>query len=161
MGGACSYSITTYLRTVLGRAVVSTAVGGSEMAEARDRVLSAENRKLLRSVTVFWDGSQNGFTNVTDYADQLGAAIAALGHDRFIVIPAAVPAGSRDEGEPQAILTEFKRRWPENFLDWRDVLPNTAGVLDADQMCDRVHLNRTALKTMARGIANFISAKGW
>jgi hypothetical protein len=161
MGGACSYSITTELKAVLGRGVVSTAVGGSEMGEARDRVLSAENRNLLGHVTVFWDGSQNGITTVDDYADELAAAIDVLGHDHFIIIPAAVPSGTKDAAQQLAIQAEFKRRWPDNILDWRDVLPNTAGIIDADQMCDAVHLNRTALNTMARGIAGFITAEGW
>lgn len=161
MGGACNVSITPLLKAALGRDVVNTASGGSDMGAVRDRVLAPVNKSLLPYVTVFWDGAQNGITTVTEYADLLGDAIAALGHDHFVVIPAGVPAGVTDLGQTTAIQLEFKRRWPNNFLDWRDILPTKNGSIAADLQCDPVHLNDKGLAAMAKGIATFVEAKGW
>jgi hypothetical protein len=161
MRGACNISITPELKAALNRSVVSTALGGSEMGAVRDRTLAPANKALLPYITVFWDGSQNGMTTVAEYADLLGQAIAALGHDHFVVIPAGVPAGVTDQTQTTAIQREFKRRWPDNFLDWREILPTKNGAINADQQCDAVHLNAKGLQAMAKGIASFITAKGW
>lgn len=161
MGGACRVDIASSIEAALGRDVVSTAVGGSEMAGARDRLLARENRGLRRRITALWDGSQNGFRTAESYADEAAEGIAALEHDRFIIIPAAVPAGSSNPTQQLAIAEEFKRRWPDNYLDWRSFIPNTDGVINADQMCDQVHLAKPALDAMAEGIASFVRQRGW
>jgi hypothetical protein len=161
MGGACRVDIASSIKAAIGRNVVSTAVGGSEMAGARDRLLAPENRGLLRRITVLWDGSQNGYRTAESYADQVAEGIAALEHDRFIIIPAAVPAGSSNPTQQLAIADEFKRRWPDNYLDWRSFIPNTDGVINADQMCDQVHLAKPALDAMGDGIASFVRQRGW
>lgn len=161
MEGACGISITPALKDALGRTVVNTAKGGSEMGSVRSRVLAPENKKLLPYVTVFWDGSQNGITTVTEYADVLGDAIAALGHDHYVVIPASAPAATTDLTEVSAIQKEFKRRWPDHYLDWRDVLPTANGKTSIDQQCDDVHLNAKTLASIADAIGAFIRTKGW
>lgn len=162
MGGACGVAIGPLISKAMGRLVVATAKGGSTMAESRDRVLAPENARYLNYVTVFWDGSQNGFVDAISYADELEAAIKALGHDHFIVIPAAIPAGQDSGTQVPAIMAEFEKRWPDNVLDWRGVLPVAAnGGLADDQMCDKVHLNEGALNNMAWAIAGFIQSKSW
>jgi hypothetical protein len=165
MGGACTLRIADYLKATTGRRVEVTAVGGSEMSGIRDRILSREFRPYLGMVTVVWDGSPNGMGSATAYADTLGEGIAALGHDQFVVIPAAtVPGRDGGAGNTRAadeIFAEFAARWPDNLYDWREDLPNSGGVVDPSQMCDAVHLNEQGLRAVAKGVARFIRSKGW
>lgn len=165
MGGAGGVSLPTTLGTVMARGVINTGQGGSEMGGVRDRVRDLANAYLLRQTTVFWDGSQNGLTTVTAYCDLLAEAIAALGHQRFVVIPCAVPYGQAPGVDSLGVQSEMQARWPNNFLDWRDYIPNTSGTINLDQMLnyptDSWHLNQTAMNAMAAGISAFVQAKGW
>lgn len=161
MGGACGLNLQSHLKRAIGRDIIVTAEGGSTVEGIRDRILDPRNSRLLINTTVFWDGSQNGFTSAREYSDVLAEAIHGLGHERFIVIPAAVPAGLIPK-QTLDIQREFKSRWPANFLDWRTVLttdPN--GALTSEEMCDSTHLNDEALSDMAAAIAKFVRAKQW
>jgi hypothetical protein len=166
-GGAGGVSLPTTLQTLMSRPVINTGVGASEMSGIRDRVLLAADADLLPCTTVIWDGSQNGYTTASAYTDLLATAIAKLGHNRFIVIPAAVPynLGPYAGSQAEAIANEYQSRWPNNFLHWRDWIANTNGVINQDRMLnypsDAWHLNQTAMNEMAAGISAFITAKGW
>lgn len=151
--------IRAAIQQATGRTTTTTAVGGSTMAEVADRTLLPENQKYLNQVTVFWDGSHNGMSDVSTYADELQTAIDALGHDRFLVLP-ALHGDRRDE-----VATEFKSRWPNNIIDWRDVLGDYDGDIPQDLLknpeVDNVHISDEAHNLVAAEVAKVIQAKRW
>ena len=108
---------------------------------------------------VFWDGSPNGLTTVSAYCDLLAAIVSTLGHNRFVLIPAAIGGAS----QAAAIRDEFLARWPNNTLDWRPFIPNTGGVIDAGQFQgDGVHLTEAAMNAfVSTGLGPFLESKGW
>lgn len=146
VGGAGGASLAISLRA-LGHTVIVAGVGGSTMAEVRDRLIA--DAALARQCTVVvWDGSQNGYVDADSYADLLATGLAAATTGDFIVIPAAVPFGTVDTTQQIAIRDEFLSRWGAKMHDWRDAIANTAGVIDQNRMLDyptdAVHLNTTA-----------------
>lgn len=139
------------------RRVVTTAVGGSTMDEIASRMTGHENSGYSNDVTVFWDGSHNGLREIGAYADQLQAAIDALSHDRFLVIP---PMYGDQIGE---VADEFHARWPDNVLDWRDLFGDFEGAIPSELLRenDDRHINRTAQQEVAAEIMRRIEVNGW
>ncbi len=166
IGGASGVVLPTTLQTGMARTVYNTGIGGSTMTDIRDRIIAA-SASVKSKVTLFWDGSENGITTVSDYCDLLGQAITALGHQRFVVIPACANSGEADMTLVNQIAAEMELRWPNNFLDWRDYLTLIApGSYPADAMFvalpgDTTHLSQAAMDLMAAAIETFIDGKGW
>lgn len=164
MGGSGGVVLPNTLAIQAGRVIANTAVGSSTMADIRDRVLLPANAYLLQTTTIFWDGSHNGYVSNPQYLGELQQAITALGHGRFVVIPPAVPFGSAP-ATAEFIAAGMQAAWPNNYLDWRSYIPNTAGVINLDQMLnyptDTVHLNQTAMNSMSTAINAFITTKNW
>lgn len=157
------------LQALMRRPVYNTGVGGATMTEARDRLLAA-SPAIRNKLTVIWDGSENPIRRlheVSGYVDLLATGIATLGHQRFIVIPACANFGEADMTLSDAIASEMRRRWPDNFLDWRGFLPLVApGSYPAADMflglpADTTHLRQAAMDRAAAAIRGFIEAKGW
>ncbi len=66
----------------------------------------------------------------------------------------------------KAIAKDFKSRWPDNTLDWRDVFGDHPGTQPPDDLLanpdeDKTHLGKPALQQMGQAIAEFIQQKGW
>jgi hypothetical protein len=164
MAGAYAAPLMTTVAGVTGRSVSSTGAGSSTIQGIRDRIIA--NPALRNRVLIVWDGSENGYTTAAAYCDDLNTGLISLGHSRFILIPASVPYGGSTVN-PLAIRSEMLTRWPNNVLDWRDWIPNTAGVVNQDQMGDPgnsptdPHLSQGAMDLIAAGIADFIAGKGW
>jgi hypothetical protein len=154
VGGAGGASLAIGLRNQ-GLTVISSAVGGSTMADIRDQIFA--DLPLIRRCTalVVWDGSANGYVDAVSYADLLEAALDAAGVP-FVVLPSAVPFGqvSTIAGP---IRDEFVARWGSSVHDWRGSIANTAGVINENRMlnypADNVHLNQTAHNEAAAAIA--------
>lgn len=167
MDGAYGVALNAYIASLVPQKLhTDTAVGGATMTEIRDRVLDPANSALRRRTTIFWDGSQNGITTVSEYADLLAQAIAALGHNNFVVVPPINPYGSTYAGsQQQAIAAEFLSRWPNNFLHWQDWLTNTSGSIAQGEFynapTDSYHLSASGAAHMAMGIYQFLRSKGW
>lgn len=158
IGGAGGIGMPLYYAMVADRIVTSTGVGGDTMDGIKSRFLNANNAELLAATTVFWDGSPNGLTTVPAYCDLLQDCISALGHGRFVVIPAAIG----DNTLKTQIRDEMVRRWPNNTYDWRPYILNTGGVIDASRFqSDGAHLNATGMSEAAMGLQAFIESKGW
>lgn len=161
MEGAYEVSLAKLIADTSFRQSKNTANGGSTMNEIVSRFQAAENSSLSPRVAVIWDGSPNGIEKVEDYVAQLQVAIDVLGHNHFVVIPPLHGA----EPTRTNIANEFKARWPDNILDWRDVL----GDYDADIPPywlakpdeDQVHLGSEPMRKMASAIIEFIQSKGW
>lgn len=165
MGGAYGAILPATLNTVMGRTVYNTGVGGNSMDQISARLISAP-AEVRAKTTVMWDGDQNGFTTLSAYCDLLAAALAALGHHRFVVIPPCVNHGQSNLSTEVAIRDEFMARWPNNVLDWRNVLTlDGNGVPVAsmyyDSGTDPTHLSQAAMDLMAPAIKSFIDARGW
>jgi hypothetical protein len=165
MGGATGVVMPTTLQTMLGRTVINGGVGGSDMAGIRDRLRDPANAHMRDKTLVLWDGDENGFADVASYCDQIAEIVAALGHQRFLLVPPCVSAGQTDWSVQNAIRNEFVTRWPGHVIDWRDHLTIGGGVLDASMFVnlptDPVHLSQAAMTLMAEALATAISGRGW
>ncbi|MBP1851492.1 hypothetical protein [Rhizobium halophytocola] len=159
--GGTGLSLET--RNISGRAVITTAVGGSAISDIEARV--AIRATLLKELTfVLWDGSPNDYGSIEDYCGRIGNILNRLDHERFVLIPPSVPYGMSGSNA-LAIRAEMRLRWPDHILDWRDWIANSDGVIDEDRMlnypADLYHLNSSAMTQMATGLQAFLSAKGW
>jgi hypothetical protein len=153
--GASGAGLCFSLRA-LGFTVIVAAVGGSTMTDIRDRLI-ADAGMARHCKIVVWDGSQNGYTTDSAYADLLEAGLQAAEGLGLVVIPAAAPYGTADTTQVVAIRDEFTARWGARCHDWREAIANTAGVIDQNRMLnyptDTVHLNTTAHGEEAAAIA--------
>jgi hypothetical protein len=165
IGGAYGIVLPSGLSTLMARTVYNTGVGGNTLDQISARLISAP-AEVRSKTTVIWDGDHNGFTTLGAYCDLMAAALAALGHHRFVVIPPCVNFGQSDVSAEAAIRDEFVARWPSNVLDWRNVLTlDGNGVPVAsmyyDSGTDTTHLSQAAMDLMAPAIKSFIDARGW
>lgn len=167
IAGAYGASLATSTEKLTNRQIQHTALGGSTLDEAVTRILNPTYSGLLGRVTVFWDGSENGITTVDEYLAQLQTAIDALGHDRFIVIGAAANYREDQMKLVNSINDQMQARWPENFLDWRSILPLSepggypTEAMFANLPTDSTHLSAAAMDLMSAAVMNYIDAKGW
>lgn len=161
MQGAHDVSLSKLIADTSFRQTKGTARGGATMNEIASRLQAAENRLLRPRVVVIWDGSPNGLQSVEDYVDQLKVAIEGLGHNHFVIVPPL------HGGEPTRtnLAKEFKANWPDNVLDWRDVLGDYDSEIPKEWLAkpkeDQVHLGLEAMRKMASKITEFIRSKGW
>lgn len=166
MAGAYGISLTAELKRLMPRrSVTNTALGGSSIQEARDRMITPANASLAGRVTIFWDGSPNGTSDPSEYVNYLQAGIDALQTERFVIVPPATPPGV-DGSAMQAIIAEqVKARWPENVLDWTEVLPHENYSLTPEAMhdypADKFHLNAASIDAMAVALVDFLNDRGW
>jgi hypothetical protein len=165
MGGAHGAAMQTPLGIALGRAVVNTGVGGSDMVGIRDRIDLPSNDSIRVFTTVLWDGSENGLTSVSQYMGLMADAVNAIGHNRYILIPTCHTYQQVSLVQDTAIRDAMQANWPGHVLDWRTVLPNTGGQLAEDMYAlvatDQTHLSQAAHDLMAAAVAAFILASGW
>lgn len=163
MAGAYGFALEQYIAKDLGLTVTNTAKGGSSFDEVLERIRDG-SKSLLNDVTVIWDGSMNGATSAEDYVAQIGEAVGMLGHDHFLIVLPALPGQPRT-GMADAAGEMIKAKWPDNYLDWRPIIPNDGGVFGDDQLAkppeDRTHLAEAPLEAMAGAVADFIRQKGW
>lgn len=161
MQGGYEISLSNLIADASYRHVEDTAKGGATMDEISARLQAEENNNLRPRTTIIWDGSFNGLKSVEEYVEQLQAGIAKLGHDHFVIIPPL------HGGEPTrtAIAKEIKSRWPDNTIDWRDVLGDYDTTIPPDWLAkpneDQVHLGLGTMRQIASAIAQFIQSKGW
>ena len=165
MGGAYGAILPSTLGAAMGRTVYNTGAGGNTMDQISARLIAAP-AEIRAKTTVIWDGDQNGMTTVGEYCDLLAAGIAALGHNRFVLIPPCLNFGQSDLSAEAEIRDEFVARWPNNVFDWRSALTlDEDGVpvssMYHDSATDATHLSQAALDLVAPAVAAFIEAKGW
>lgn len=166
MGGAFSVVLPTTLQTLSGVPVFNTGVGGSTLAEVRDRLIAAP-ADIKAATTIIWDGSENGFTTVNEYLNIMQQAIDALGHTRFILLPpCSTYQGAAGVAQDIAIRDEMQVRWPGHILDWRTFLalevdgtPTIA--MFASAPGDSTHLSQAAMDLAAAAILNMLNANSW
>lgn len=162
-------SLPATVQTLMGRGVIGTAEAGSTIDEIAGRIGAPGARPLLARTTLVWDGSESPVSQPAEvgaYVDRLAGALAALGHERFVLIPACAKFGAAELTVVDAIRDQFVNRWPGHVIDWRDHLPLDAqGVPTAamyvDPSSDATHLGQAAMDLMAQAIADFIGGKGW
>lgn len=162
-------SLPATLEALMDRGVITTAIGNSTAADIAARMGASGFAHLLARTTIIWDGSENPVATlgeVPDYLDHLAAAVTALGHHRYVMIPPCANLGETDFAVHDAIRIGFLSRWPGHCLDWRDHLhldgngaPTAA--MFADPETDTTHLGQVAMGIMAAAIAGHLAARGW
>lgn len=153
-GGAGGVVLPTTLQSLIGRTVYNTGTGGAAMSLISSRLV-ASSTAIKDKVTVIWDGGYNVAASIDAYADELEAGL--VGIDRFVIIPACISRGQADLTVQNDIRDEFVSRWPDNVLDWRDVLDFDGSALDdtmylATDGSDNIHLSQAAMDLMAEAI---------
>lgn len=161
-------SAAAAIATVARRTTISTAEDGSTAANIGERIRASANAHLRPRTTVIWQAAAEAQSvpEVEDWCDALGAAVAELGHRRFVVIPALVDAGETELDIADATRDALAVRFPQNLLDWRDHLELDANgvpvqVMFEDPESGSLRLSEAATDLMASAIAGFIHAKGW
>lgn len=128
-----------------GKVIIMFAAPGAAIDAVKDQMVNnaaIANRYCKKAL--IWDGSQNGYTSIAQYGGLMATGIAALAID-FVIIPAAAPFGLADQTQVLAIRDDFVSRWGAKVYDWRNNVPNTGGIINADQMqVDQVHLIQSA-----------------
>lgn len=156
-----------------GRAVISTAVGGSTPSGILSRLGAVPG--LARGAVVIWDGDMNTGAVVADQLAAYAQIVARLGHGRYLILPpcrrAAKSAG--DNANVATLQAALAATYPGNVLDAQAILAAhaTSPGDDADLaagyiptsllQADQVHLTATAMAHVAAGVAGEIAARGW
>lgn len=146
-----------------GHTVYMNGVGGTTM-NLISAALVAAAPEIKELPTAVWDGDQNGFVSVQNYCDLLSTGLA--GYPKIIAIPPCTDRLQADTSVEEAVRDEYLARWPNNTLDWRNVLVMN-GAVPADSMfektdgSDNTHLNAAAMNLMATAIEAFVAGKGW
>lgn len=164
-----------------GRPRKAKGVGGSTVAQMRDRLL-AENAAYRSALTIFWD-KRNTSESAETWLAGMGEAIAALGHQRFVILSPVTATGEGIGSDyyavVQAINSALLTAYPDNFIDIRsylvgqaiydagitptedDLADMSADTIPRSLLADAVHLNAAAQALVVPIVAGFISAKGW
>jgi hypothetical protein len=131
--------------------LIQFGAGGATVDAVRDQMIN--NAAVIRKHCVkmlIWDGSPNmadgePFPGAAAYTDYLATGIAAVGID-FTIIPSTAPFNGGTAGAVihEQIRDEFVSRWGSKVYDWRNNIPNTDGVVNADRMLDTIHITQTA-----------------
>lgn len=128
-----------------GKILIIFSAPGATIDAVKDQMVnfaSIANKYCKKAV--IWDGSQNGFVDIAQYGGLMATGVAALAID-FVIIPAATPFGTVDQTQQVAIRDDFVSRWGSRVYDWRNNVPNTAGVINSDQMqVDGIHITSSA-----------------
>lgn len=176
MAGSGGVVLNTTLASTASRLVISTAVGGSTMADIYARVAAAP---YLRNRTfVLWDGSSNGLATVAGYLAEIDQIVQALGHSRFLIIPPVTPSATTPVSAAGSQTTADVRDGliaaygASHVLDSLPVLATVAtspgddawvtyGYIPPSLMIDTVHLNQTAMNAIATAITTRLTANAW
>jgi hypothetical protein len=113
---------------------------------------------------VWWDGRANTGYDSTLYVQNQQTFASFIGHSRYIrVLPVACPG---DDGETQAKIlatcAALKAIIPAaNYIDPVDYVPNTAGIINADQLQgDGAHLVQAAMDLVWAAVDTKATALG-
>jgi len=175
--GATSIANTArgQLATLTGKYVgpSNAGIGGDTSTQIRTRMLAATD-KHARS-TIIWAGRNNPNDPVTVIAD-VGAMVAALGHQRFLVLSvingeiAAEYSGGNTYFNMAVINTALLAIYGARFLNIRttlatsynpgipqDVIDHGHDIVPSSLRSDPVHLNDAGYLLVAQAIQNSLS----
>lgn len=157
--------------------VYDGGVGGDTSTQIRTRMIAAPT--MYGNTTVIWAGRNNYTAPATVKAD-IAAMIAALGHNRYIVLSILngdYPTeylGQADYNTIIALNADLAALYPNNFLDVRNPLValydsgNAQDLIDHGRdipptsiRIDNIHLTPTGYNFVAAKIKAFIDAAGW
>ncbi len=167
---ANAVGLANTLRSLTGLLLINTAISGSTLQQTADRVEADVGYHA--STLIVWDGSANGYNTVSEYVDQYDRIIAALGHDRYLILPPVTPSG----GDPfisnqiwalmQERLDETRLLDPMPALLSLAISPGddadvAAGCVPASLMLDTVHLTQAALTAVGNAVVDDLQSRGW
>lgn len=180
MAGAGGVALSSDIRTLTGRPVASSAVGGSTLQQVYDRLVARpyERGKPL----VIWDGSGNSYGSVAATLAIIDQIIALHGDASKIIVVPTVSVGPSADGVVTAYTLDMEAirdglivrgLWPAgaaydpttqiNTLttgtvqDLKDV---AARVVAQSQLQDSVHLLQTPMSKVSALVQAVISARG-
>ncbi|WP_105386084.1 SGNH/GDSL hydrolase family protein [Neorhizobium alkalisoli] len=171
--GAGGVSLSGTLRTDTDRAVINTAVGGSTLAAARDRLIAEPNAR--GKTLVIWDGSANSYGSVAATCAIVDQIIAWHGEPSRIILLPSVAVGPSASGVKSSYTLDM-----EAIRDYiatkgvhtsdtvplinaiatgtaQDLLDISAGVVCASLLQDTVHLTQAAMDAVADQVASIIA----
>lgn len=173
-GGAGSDGIIDQLTESFGGAktVYNGGVGGETSTQVRTRMLAATDKH--NDTTVIWVG-QNNYNAPATIKSDVAAMVAALGHDRYVILSLINGDDSVDwEGGAAyeykiALNEDLAELYPNNFLDVRtplvaaynpnsseDVTDHNHDVVPSSLRGDAIHLNEAGEAIVAELIHDFI-----
>lgn len=174
-GSGQNNALNVKFRDATGRVVISTAVGGSTLAQERDRILAAPY--LLGMTTIIWDGSANGYGSVAAELAIYDQIIAAVGLNKLLVIP-SIDFGPSTSSTPSAYSIDrdltaagLVLRGVQT-LDAKTILANlnngsagdlqdvSAGVVPRSLLVDGVHLLSTPMAAVNAALITRVAQLG-
>jgi lysophospholipase L1-like esterase len=175
-GAGPNTSFPAQLATLLGRPVHNAGIGGQGSAAILARVQA--DSSFQGRIHIFWEAPNTGWLTQS-LLDEQAAMVAALKHDRFIVmsrIHGAYPdyyAGQPLHAQLQDLNAQLSSAYPTRYCDVRTPLiasgNGSAGdtedvahdVTPRSLRADDIHLTATGYAIPAQTAAAFITARNW
>ncbi len=181
-GGSGTYTYPQQLSWLLnGRNVYNGGISGQTSTQIASRMLASPDKYSYD--TIIWSG-RNDFTNAATVEANIASMVAALGHQRFLIMSIMngpnEPSGNSNYTAIMAINAYLAATYPNNYLDIRSyivqngltdagITPTAQDLIDisndvpptslrADSV---VHLNTTGYALVAKQVANYIAAHNW
>jgi hypothetical protein len=172
-GGSANTGLVTALPAANGRALFSTAVGSTTLAQQVARVQALPG--LTRAIFVHWDGDANSYTDVATTMANYAALVAAVGHTRYIIVTPCrrANANSAQNIAVAEIQTQLKALYGDHIVDAQAILAALATspgddadvasgyIPDSLLQVDDTHLTATGMNACAAEIAALITSNGW
>lgn len=160
------------LPVALGRPMFTTAAGGSTLATEVARVQA--NPGLCRGTFVHWDGDANSFTDVATTMANYAAMVAALPHQRFVIVPPCrrFNATAGQNAAVTTIQSQLAALYPGHIVDAQAILAGlavspgddayvAAGYIPNSCLTDGTHITLAAMNAVAAEVASLITSSGW
>lgn len=146
------------------RGLISQAVGGSTLSEAKDRVLASTT--LVQGPLVVWDGSPDGYGSIEAYMQCFADMAEWQGDGRFIFLP---PLRRENQTAPDQAATAQIRTlmlaeyYPNHMIDAQVMLEDENGYVAAEylQQPGGVHLNQTGMDLPTAALNDLLNQNYW
>jgi len=165
---------TTPLATSTGQSVYNGGVGGETSTQIKVRMLAATAR--LGNFTIIWAG-RNNFNAPTVVKADIAAMVAALGHQRYLILSvlnqsvALEYSGAADYLTIVQLNADLAALYPDNYLDIRaylvsqynagipqDVIDFGRDVPPSSLRSDAAHLNTAGYAAVAARVQVWLTA---
>lgn len=172
--GSGGVGLTDSLISASGKAGLTTATGGSTLAQQLARVNA--NLGLTRAIFVHWDGDANGYVDITTTMANYASLVAAVGHNRFVIVPPCRRANN-ETAENTAITTIQSQLMSlygaTHIVDAQAILASHATSPGDDTYVannyipisllqgDGTHLNSTGMGYVATAVSSLINNNNW
>ena len=116
------------------------------------------------SVVIIYDRRNAGETSEA-YIERLQQGVAALGTDRFLILPQVPVSGGGEDRLTLAVLMDINERlhaaFPDNIFDAATEARFLAALSGDETRSDRIHRNDAGQQIEAEFIGAWLSERGW